>query len=270
DDAEADTNYNFIITAICPVNLRIDGLIYNEEQNAIAKKEDSDRIVEMPTDGFLFPLFNDRAPDVNGVMYYTKNAKKPNTSVIEEFLGCEFSMTGPSEKEVFHAILGNVVGEELDLDMMTKVNEKIQNFVDQTANDTEVATIDSAKLNNILWEAGVSQEKLGELNKVFEHATDNKPLTAVNLVEKKTVVTVPSVTVNIGKGGADKVRTQVIGGRKCLVIALDDPEVTINGMELKMIGKQPAVPANTEMVQIAPDEDEEPVHTSFEDGTAPF
>jgi len=270
DDAEADTNYNFIITAICPVNLRIDGLIYNEEQNAIAKKEDSDRIVEMPTDGFLFPLFNDRAPDVNGVMYYTKNAKKPNTSVIEEFLGCEFSMTGPSEKEVFHAILGNVVGEELDLDMMTKVNEKIQNFVDQTANDTEVATIDSAKLNNILWESGVSQEKLGELNKVFEHATDNKPLTAVNLVEKKTVVTVPSVTVNIGKGGADKVRTQVIGGRKCLVIALDDPEVTINGMELKMIGKQPAVPANTEMVQIAPDEDEEPVHTSFEDGTAPF
>ena len=268
DDAETDNDYNFIITAICPVNLRIDGLIYNEEENAIAKKEETDRIVEMPTDGFIFPLFNDRATDVNGVMYYTKNAKKPNTSVIEELLGCEFSMAGPSEKEVFHAILGNVVGEELDLDMMTKVNEKIQTFVDQTANDTEVATIDSNKLNNILWEAGVSQEKLTDLNRVFEQATDNRPLTAVNLVEKKTVVSVPSVTINIGKGGADKVKTQVIGGRKCLVIAMDDPEISINGLEMKMVGKKPAAPENTAMTVI--DEPESGPSVADEVEAAPF
>ncbi|MGN0595185.1 MAG: DUF4317 family protein, partial [Hominimerdicola sp.] len=86
-EEEADHDYNFIITAICPVNLRIDGLIYNEENNAIAKKESSDRIVELPSDGFLFPLFSDRTADVNGVLYYTKNAKKPNTSIVDELLG---------------------------------------------------------------------------------------------------------------------------------------------------------------------------------------
>ena len=73
---EADTDYNFIVTALCPVNLRIDGLVYDEQDNSIAKKESCDRIVELPSDGFLFPLFNDRAPDINGVLYYTKKRKK--------------------------------------------------------------------------------------------------------------------------------------------------------------------------------------------------
>lgn len=237
-DDEAETDYSFVITAICPVNLRIDGLIYNEELNAIAKKESSDRIVELPTDGFLFPLFNDRAPDVNGVLYYTKNAKKPNTSFIEEMLGCEFVMTGQSEKEVFHSILGSVAGDELDYDLITTVNEKIQDMIDHSAHDTEVATIDKNKLNNILWESGISQDKLEHLPQVYEKAMGDKPMTAVNLVEKKTVVAVPSITVNIGKGAVDKVKTRIVDGRNCLVIALDDPEISINGLEMQVATKQ--------------------------------
>jgi len=233
-DEEAESDYSFIITAVCPVNLRIDGLIYDETSNSIAKKEGSDRIVELPTDGFLYPLFNDRAADVNGVMYYTKNAKKPNTSFIEEFLGCEFVMTGQSEKETFHSILNNVCGEELDYDLITTVNEKIQTIIDQNAHETEVTTIDNNKLSSILWEAGVSQEKLENLPKVYDKHMGDKPMTAVNLVDKKTVLTVPSITVNIGKDAVDKVKTQVIDGRRCLVIALDDPEISINGLETKI------------------------------------
>ncbi len=228
---EADMDYNFLVTAICPVNLRIDGLVYNEQNNSISKKESSDRIVELPTDGFLFPLFNDRAPDVNGVLYYTKNAKKPNTSVVNELLGCEFSMTCQNEKETFKAILNNVVGDELDYEIITTVNEKIQEIVDQSAHETEIPTIDNHKLSSILWEAGVSQDKLDSLPKVYESAVGDKPLTAVNLVEKKTVVTVPSITVNIGKDAVDKVKTQIIDGRKCLIIDLDDPEIAVNGLE---------------------------------------
>ena len=139
---EADTDYNFIVTALCPVNLRIDGLVYDEQDNSIAKKESCDRIVELPSDGFLFPLFNDRAPDINGVLYYTKNAKKPNTSVVEELLGCEFSMTCQNEKETFKDILTSVVGDELDYDLITTVNDKISTFVDQNAHETEIPTID--------------------------------------------------------------------------------------------------------------------------------
>ena len=227
---DADLEYNFVITAICPVNIRMDGLIFDDVNNEIVKKQSSDRIVEMPSDGFLFPVFSDRMPDINGVMYYTKNAKKPNTSIVDELLGCEFVMSCQSEKATFHSILNNVVADELDYSMITTVNEKIQEIVDQNSHETEIPTIDKTRLSSILWESGVSQEKLEHLPKVYETALGNKTLTAVNLVDKKTVVSVPSITVNIGKDGVDKVRTQVIEGKKCLVIDLDDPEVEINGL----------------------------------------
>ena len=232
DDLEDDTelDYNFIITAICPVNLRIDGLVYNEETNEIAKKANGDRIVELPSDGFIFPLFNDRAPDVNGVMYYTKDAKKPNTSIVDNLLGCEFVMSCQSEKATFQAILNNVVADELDYSMITTVNEKIQEIVDQNSHETEIPTIDKNRLSSILWESGVSQEKLEHLPKVYENAMGDKSLKAVNLLEKKTVLSVPSITVNISKDAVDKVRTEIIDGKKCLIIDLDDPEISVNGI----------------------------------------
>ncbi|MDE6148699.1 MAG: DUF4317 domain-containing protein [Ruminococcus sp.] len=232
DDFEDDTelDYNFIITAVCPVNLRIDGLVYNEESNEIEKKANSDRIVELPSDGFLFPVFSDRSPDVNGVMYYTKNAKKPNTSIVDDLLGCEFVMSCQSEKATFQSILNNVVADELDYSMITTVNEKIQEIVDQNSHETEIPTIDKSKLSSILWESGVSQEKLEHLPKVYETAMGDKSLTAVNLIDRKTVLSVPSITVNITKDGVNKVRTEVIDGKKCLIIDLDDPEISVNGI----------------------------------------
>lgn len=227
---ESEINYNFIITAICPVNLRIDGLIYSDESNEIVKKASSDRIVELPSDGFLFPIFSDRTPDVNGILYYTKNANKPNTSIVDDLLGCEFVMSCKSEKETFRAILNNVIGEDLDYSLITTVNDRIQEIVDQNSHETEIPTVDDKKLSSILWEAGVSQEKIEELPKVYKSVMGEKPLTAVNLVERKTILSVPSITVNIGKDAVDKVRTQVIDGKKCLIIDLDDPEISVNGM----------------------------------------
>ena len=227
---ESEMNYNFLITAISPVNTRFDGLIYDDESNSIIKKATADKIVELPTDGFLFPVFSDRMPDVNAVMVYSKNAKKPNASVVQDMLDCEFQFSSEGEKTVFKALINNVVGEELDYEIVTKVNEKIQDFAAQNANDTEIPKIDERRLNTILWEAGVSQENLEKLPQAYEKAMEKKPFTAYNLIEKKTTITMPSVTVNVKKEAVDKVRTQMVDGKRCIVIALDDAAVEINGI----------------------------------------
>lgn len=227
DDASLD--YSFIITAICPVELRIDGLVYNDESSRIEKKPTSDRIIGMPTDGFLYPVFSERAPDVNAVMCYSKNFKKPNVTVVQDYLCCDFVMTAPSEKQTFQKILSNVVGEDLDYSLITEVNDKLCEFVDSYTHETEPPKVDANKLSSILWESGVSQDKLELVPKIFETATENKPLTAANLIDRKTVVEAEGITVNIGKDSVDKVHTQEIGGRRCLVIALDE-NVSVNGL----------------------------------------
>ncbi|MBR1750461.1 MAG: DUF4317 domain-containing protein [Ruminococcus sp.] len=233
---ESEMNYNFIITAISPVNTRFDGLIYDDESNSIIKKATADKIVELPSDGFLFPVFSDRTPDVNAVMVYTKNAKKPNASVVQDVLDCEFTMSSESEKTVFKALINNVVGDELDYDIVTKVNEKLQDFAAQNSNETEIPKVDEKKLTSILWDAGVSQESLEKLPQVYEKAMDKKAFTAYNLIEKKTTITAPSITVNVGKDAVDKVKTQMVDGRRCIVIALDDAEVEVNGIPANLEG----------------------------------
>ena len=127
-------------------------------------------------------------------------------------------------------MINNVCGEELSYDVVTAVNDKIADFAAQKAHDTDIPKIDEKKLSSILWEAGVSQESLEKLPSVYEKAMEQKPFTAYNLIEKKTTITTPSIKVNVGKDAVDKVRTQLVDGRRCIVIALDEAEVEINGI----------------------------------------
>lgn len=131
--------YSFLVTAICPVEVRIDGLIYNEDDNAIEKKVAYDRIVsEVPTDGFLYPTFTGRGPDVNHVLYSVRKPKEVNTSIVENVLGCKFVCTANQEKESFHTLLEDVVADELSYTVITDVNDKLKSIVEEYKNDAEL------------------------------------------------------------------------------------------------------------------------------------
>ena len=230
-DLESDHNYNFIVTAFCPAAIRIDGLIYDEETNEIVKKPNSDRVVaDSPTDGFIYPVFSDGGADVNKVMYYTKKPKDPNVSIIDEVLGCRFVASAIDEKTTFKAMLNNVVADELDFNVITSVNSKIAEVIAQNQDDTEPPVIDKPRLSKILSESGVSDSKLEILDKAYDNFVGETVMKASNLVEAKTVVSAPSITVNIGKDGLSKVKTQTVEGKRYLIISLDDPEIEVNGL----------------------------------------
>lgn len=224
--------YNFIVAAVCPVCTGDDGLMFDSENNTIVKKANTDLIISRnPTDGFLYPVFSDRSPDVNNVMYYTRTPKKPNISVVNDVLGCEFIMSCQNEKETFQQVLSDVVADELSYTVITQVNEAIRDIVVKSKNETELPVIDDNKLHNILFDAGVSSEKLDALPAVFKEKVGNADgLTAENLIENKTVLATPEITINISRDATDKVRTSVINGRRCLIIDLDDPSISINGL----------------------------------------
>ncbi|MDD6991668.1 MAG: DUF4317 domain-containing protein [Oscillospiraceae bacterium] len=240
---EGDSEYNFVITALCPVNTGDDGLFYDDETQTIAKKSNTEMIIaKAPQDGFLYPVFSDRSPDVNSVMYYTRSPKKPNLSIIEDVLDCKFDFTPQGEKERFRAVLTDVCRDELDYTVITKVNDSIKEVIDQNKNETEPPVIDCSRMRTILSDAGVSDDKLQALDAVYRDTVGDGALKASNLVENKTVLSVPEITVNISKEATDKVRTSVIQGKKCLIIDLDDPSVLVNGIEtsFETAEKEPA------------------------------
>ncbi len=227
--------YRFLLCAVCPVEARVDGLIYDEEENNIVRKTEYDRIVaEAPTDGFLFPTFTGRGPDVNHVMYYTKKPKDPNVSVVEEVLGCHFTLSAQEEKETFRAVLDKAVGEELNLQVIASVNEKIQDYAKNFKDEPEPPVISDIMMRDILLDSGVSQDRAEAAQHLYQETAEGNYFTASNLTESKTTLSSSGVTVSISGDATDKITTRQIDGRKFLMISLDDPEVTVNGFQMKI------------------------------------
>ena len=78
--------------------------------------------------------------------------------------------------------------------------------------ETSLPVIDDNRLKTILSEAGVSDERLEGLSAVYKETVGDAPLTVSNLVETKTVLSMPGITVNIGRDSVDLVRTALVGG----------------------------------------------------------
>lgn len=240
-DPYQSQEYRFLVTAICPVEVRVDGLIYNEDDNAIEKKEIYDRIVaEIPTDGFLYPTFTGRGSDVNHVLYSAHKPKQVNISIIEQVLGCTFQSTAQEQKEIFQDLMQEIVGDELSYTVITGVEEKLRDIAAEYANEAELPVLDDIQMRDVLLDSGVSQERAEEMQKAYREIAQEKPITIANLVENKTTIRFEGITVSIGKDATDKVRTQCVDGRRYLLIDLDDPAVEINGLTAR-IAEMPTV-----------------------------
>lgn len=231
EQSEENSDYNFILTVICPVELGEDILIFDETDNNICLIPKKNRnISRIPSDGFLFPVLTGGDPDINAVLCYTSKPKEPNKSIVEKVLGCETSFTAVGERAVFCKVISDIIGDDLDYTVITQVNEKLTEEIKVHRFDEKPVAIDDIKLKDILTDVGVSEEKLEKVQKVFNNTTGGKTLTASNLITSKTVIALPDITVNISKDATDKVRTSLIGGRRCIVIDIDDPNVVINGL----------------------------------------
>jgi hypothetical protein len=227
-----DIDYGFIALSICPVSAEAAGLVFDREADSLIKKSETElRVSDKPTDGFIFPVFSDRAPDINCVAVFSKNTAKPNTSVVEGLLGCGFIRPPKAERAVFGALLQNICGDELDYSKIVEIDKKISEIIDTTQSETELATVDAGRINKMLYETGVSEERRAAVPAVFEQTADGKPFTAVNLSYRNVNVKGDGFKIAISGEFADKIRLSNIDGRRTLIIDIDDPSVVINGIE---------------------------------------
>ena len=235
DFSGEDEIYRYILTAICPADTGTDGFVFDSETNDILKKLNTELIIsKSATDGFLYPVFSNRSTDVNHVMYYAKKAAEPNISIVENVLGCNFLMTAENEKTNFQSVLKSVIGENLDYTIINSVNDKIKEIVDENKDETDRTTVDAQNIRDILSDIGIEQKRLEMVAPVYQQICGEAPLTASNLIDSKTTISSAGITVNIKPDVADKVRTSVIDGRRCLLIDIDDPTIQINGLPVTL------------------------------------
>ena len=189
---ESEEVYEYILCAICPVELSEPGLRYFEEDNTI-KTRIRDWVVKPPANGFVFPAFIDRSSDVNSIMYYTKNAKDSHPELMENTLGCDSKQTATIQKEAFKSIIKDSFPDEALADkVFMDVQENLNNMIEEynemyDDTDKEPISLKYKDIQNLLIESGVSKELTSKIEKSFvESFGDDVPL-AENLIDSKVL-----------------------------------------------------------------------------------
>ena len=232
DDA-SDEIYDHILCSICPVNLSKAGLCYNALTNNIEDRI-RDWIVEMPDLGFLFPVFNDRSSDIHSLLYYTKNNEKLHSAFVDDMFGCTTPLSAKGQQESFNSLVEETLGEECSYDKVMEIHEKINEWVDSQKDSPDPVVLTKPEVKRLFEDCGVQQESLESFDECYDTLTgnDDAVLMANNITNtKKMEVKTPSVVIQVAPDQAALIETQVIEGRKCIVIPMEG-EVTINGIRV--------------------------------------
>lgn len=229
----SDEVYSYILCSICHVNLSKPGLGYDEEDNNFHDKKQN-HMVDVPDVGFLFPAFNKRSADEDMTMFYTKDVSEFEDGLIDCLLDCVAPLPAKQQKETFTSLVSEAVGEEADLQVVKNIHANLEQIIEEKKQESPAPVmLDKNEMKNLLEKSGVKEERLENFEEHFEMAAgEHGKLVASNVSSgKKFEVKTPDVVIKINSDKTDIVSTQVIDGRQCLVIQIDE-RLVVNGISV--------------------------------------
>lgn len=229
----SDYVYEHILCSICPVKLSKEGLCYNATTNSIETRV-RDWLVDGPAHGFLFPAFNDRNTDINGILYFSKNAEDVQPELVDGMLGCVTPMTSKTQKATFSEIIEETLGETCNFETVKAIHENLTAFVEEHKEEPEPVSFGKLEVKKVLEHSGVSNECIEEFEETFTNAAGEKAnFMASNVLNSRTFeIKAPDVVIKVSPDRTDLVETREIDGRTFLMIELTD-KVEVNGMVVK-------------------------------------
>ena len=283
---ESEEVYDYVLCAVCPVELSKAALGYREDENRIGARM-RDWVVGMPEVGFLYPAFTDRSTDIHAVMYYTKDAKETHTEFMEEILGCKSRRSGTEEKETFKSVIENVIGDdeqsnEVFIKLQKNLNYMIEEEEALNYGSKEPLMLTNSSVKELMEDTDISDEIKGKIEKAYDETFGEEPPEAKNLLDKKALeqsakrdrtvelekqVNVlkqqlenkksaddeppfdtdetsfdadepldvnfasADISLNVSQLKLTEIKTEIIDGKKCIVIPVEEGESTsINGV----------------------------------------
>ena len=188
---ESEEVYEYLLCAICPVNLTKPGLGYREDENRIGPRI-RDWVVGAPDTGFVFPAFTDRSTDIHSVMFYTRDTKTPHAEFMEAGLGCGAKFTATEKKLTFQNIVKDVIGEDDEESdaMFLDIQGNLSGLIEVPAEDEEEkepTPLTMSDIASVLSDSGLSEEQTAVIEKTYEDTFGEDLPSAEHLVDPKLV-----------------------------------------------------------------------------------
>lgn len=231
DDIDEDNTeeYNFIVGAFCPAHTVDSGFSYNNQTGDFSTESDSRLYISpKPTDGFIYPTFDNRSPNANSVMYYCKTPKNINTSIIEDALGCSFDMSPVLETQNFNYLIAQTFGESTNYGLIYELNDALINYYDDFRNETEPIKVGADDIADIMRDLGVSDDELDKFKALYKGICGDCKLNIVNIINSKIKLQTSEYTISFKSWDGNRVAATVVDGSRAIKLPTDDTMMVVN------------------------------------------
>lgn len=193
---ESEEVFQYLLCAICPVNLSKPGLGYREDQKRIGVRI-QDWVVGVPDVGFLFPSFVERSSDIHTLTYYVRDAKDSHKDFIEAALGCGAKRTATEEQNTFSSIVKTAIAPIIEKsdEVLLEIQENLNNLVEEHEAamedliivEPEEFTLNTEIIKEVLAKSDIPDATVTAIQEHFTEEFNDKPPVIKNLVNEKEI-----------------------------------------------------------------------------------
>lgn len=229
DYENSDRAFSYILCAICPVKQEKTALRY-DPTDSIFHQRAPEWLASAPVLGFLFPLYEGGAADVNTILFFSKDSNDAHEAFLKAAFNLEAMMPAAEQTETFQTLLAQSLGTECSLDVVQEMHEVVSGLIEEQDKDAEPLMLSKQDVARVLTDGGVSADRVEAFQNGFDATFGaGAVLPAVNLVTPKQFkVELPSVSIKVDPKQADLLETRVIDGRSYLLIPIDG-DISVNG-----------------------------------------
>lgn len=231
DYDNSDRSFSYLLCAVCPVKQEKPALRYDPADSAFHGRP-SEWLAGAPALGFLFPLFEDGAADVNSMLFFSKDSREAHGEFLAAAFHTEAVMPAAEQTEAFQSVLAQSLGTDCSLELVQDMHETVSALIEEQKKDkdAEPLMLSRKDVARVLTDSGVSPERVEAFQDGFEQVFGaGAVLPAVNLVPSGQFrVDLPGVSVKADAEHRTLLETRVIDGRSYLLIPIDEG-IEVNG-----------------------------------------
>ena len=190
EQEDSEEIYEYLLCAVCPVDLAKPALGYKEDENRIGARE-RDWVVGLPDLGFVYPAFANRGRDVNTVMYYVKTGRGSHPEFIENVLGCVAQRTAAEDKLAFQSVVKSAFGEDEEQAdaAFFQMQKTISAMVAEREEDETLPPVEltAEAVSGLAVEAEVPDDVREHIEKAYAQTFGDQPPQAHNVLDSRLV-----------------------------------------------------------------------------------
>ena len=236
DDSEASGGdlYRYLLVCVCPVKTGKAELGYD----AAAKSFHTaalGQILTSPALGFLYPSFEERSTNLYGALFYSKDVNEPYEDFIDAVFKSSVPMPAGEQKEKFQEMISTALGEKHSFDLVQGIHEQLSERIVlyRESRDPEPMKMSADEMIEIMENSGADERQIESFRSSCKDMIgEDGTFSPGNLTDpKKMVIETPEIKITVDPQYSHLIRTEVIDGRKFILIAADNG-VEINGIDV--------------------------------------